>query len=245
MTDIDVEEILTSRNNLATAYKESGNIPKAIELLEGTCKEAIQTYGLEHEQSIGSLNNLAEAYSQIYEAHLTLPMFIVAFELSKKVLKPEDNISLAIRNNLALNYLNMGMITEAIDEFRSLLDDRQNFHFDQHSEHIITLQNLAEAHQANGDIEEAISILEKARDEGIKLRGDHHPLTLWTVNSLGFAYLKDNQFESARQEFESALAKCTKFLDCNHPLTSTIRTNLEYVEQQLATTSKSGLANKR
>ena len=240
MIDIDAEEILISRNNLATAYKANRNIPKAIEILEGTFKNAYQRYGLEHEQTIGSLNNLAETYTQVYEPDIILPMFIVAFELSKKILNPADDISLAIRNNLALAYLKMGDATKAISEFTSLLQDRQRFYLDRHVEHLITLRNLAEAHEANGDMEKAISTLKKARAEGTELHGDHHLETLWTVNSLGCAYLQDNQFQSARHEFESALAKCDEFLDYNHPLTTTIRTNLEYVERLLATTSESG-----
>lgn len=245
MIDIDAEEILISRNNLATAYNENRNIPKAIEILEGTFKEAYQRYGLEHEQTIGSLNNLAETYTQVYEPDIILPMFIVAFELSKKILNPADDISLAIRNNLALTYLKMGDATKAISEFTSLLHDRQRFHLDRHVEHLITLRHLAEAHEANGDMKEAISRLKRARAEGTELHGDHHLETLWTVNSLGCAYLQDNQFESARDEFESALAKCDEFLDYNHPLTTTIRTNLEYVEQLLATTSESGPTTRR
>ena len=245
MIDIDAEEILISRNNLATAYNANRNIPKAIEILEGTFKEAYQRYGLEHEQTIGSLNNLAETYTQVYEPDIILPMFIVAFELSKKILNPADDISLAIRNNLALTYLKMGDATKAISEFTSLLHDRQRFHLDQHVEHLITLRHLAEAHEANGDMKEAISRLKRARAEGTELHGDHHLETLWTVNSLGCAYLQDNQFESARDEFESALAKCDEFLDYNHPLTTTIRTNLEYVEQLLATTSESGHTTRR
>lgn len=245
MIDIDADEILISRNNLATAYKANRNIPKAIEILEGTFKDAYQRYGLEHEQTIGSLNNLAETYTQVYEPDIILPMFIVAFELSKKILNPADDISLAIRNNLALAYLKMGDATKAISEFTSLLQDRQRFRLDRHVEHLITLRNLAEAHEANGDMEKAISTLKKARAEGTELHGDHHLETLWTVNSLGCAYLQDNQFQSARLEFESALAKCDEFLDYNHPLTTTIRTNLEYVERLLATTSESGPTTRR
>ena len=245
MIDIDAEEILISRNNLATAYKANRNIPKAIEILEGTFKEAYQRYGLEHEQTIGSLNNLAETYTQVYEPDIILPMFIVAFELSKEILNPADDISLAIRNNLALTYLKMGDATKAICEFTSLLLDRQRFHLDRHVKHLITLRNLADAHEANGDMKEAISTLKRARAEGTELHGDHDLETLWTVNSLGCAYLQDNKFESARHEFESALAKCDKFLDYNHPLTTTIRTNLEYVEQLLATTSESGPTTRR
>lgn len=245
MIDIDAEEILISRNNLATAYKANRNIPKAIEILEGTFKEAYQRYGLEHEQTIGSLNNLAETYTQVYEPDIILPMFIVAFELSKEILNPADDISLAIRNNLALTYLKMGDATKAICEFTSLLQDRQRFHLDRHVKHLITLRNLADAHEANGDMKEAISTLKRARAEGTELHGDHDLETLWTVNSLGCAYLQDNKFESARHEFESALAKCDKFLDYNHPLTTTIRTNLEYVEQLLATTSESGPTTRR
>ena len=79
-------------------------------------------------------------------------MFIVAFELSKKILNPADDISLAIRNNLALTYLKMGDATKAISEFTSLLHDRQRFHLDRHVEHLITLRHLAEAHEANGDM---------------------------------------------------------------------------------------------
>lgn len=245
MTDIDAKELITSMNNLATAYKAFGNISKAIELLECAFDQSVQTYGLEHEQSIGSLNNLAETYTQVYEPDIILPMFIVAFELSKQILNPADDISLAIRNNLALAYLKMGDATMAISEFTSLLQDRQRFHLDRHVEHLITLRNLAEAHEANGDMEKAISTLKKALTEGTELHGDHHLETLWTVNSLGCAYLQDNQFQSARHEFESALAKCDEFLDYNHPLTTTIRANLEYVEQLLATTSESGPTTRR
>ena len=139
----------------------------------------------------------------------------------------------------------MGDATKAICEFTSLLQDRQRFHLDRHVKHLITLRNLADAHEANGDMKEAISTLKRARAEGTELHGDHDLETLWTVNSLGCAYLQDNKFESARHEFESALAKCDKFLDYNHPLTTTIRTNLEYVEQLLATTSESGPTTRR
>ena len=58
----DHPDTLTSRNNLAVAYRAAGRTAEAIKLHEATLKLQESKLGPDHPDTLTSRNNLAEAY---------------------------------------------------------------------------------------------------------------------------------------------------------------------------------------
>ena len=58
----DHPDTLTSRNNLAIAYRDAGRAAEAIELHERTLADMERLLGPDHPDTLASRNNLANAY---------------------------------------------------------------------------------------------------------------------------------------------------------------------------------------
>ena len=58
----DHPNTLTSRNNLAAAYRSAGDLARAIPLYEQTLTDAERVLGPDHPDTLSSRNNLAYAY---------------------------------------------------------------------------------------------------------------------------------------------------------------------------------------
>ncbi|WP_438494795.1 tetratricopeptide repeat protein, partial [Streptomyces asiaticus] len=57
-------DTLASRNNLAGAYQEAGDLGRAIPLLKQTLTDRVRILGEEHPDTLASRNNLAGAYQE-------------------------------------------------------------------------------------------------------------------------------------------------------------------------------------
>ena len=58
----DHPQTLTSRNNLAYAYRSAGRLDQAIPLYEEVLADRVRLLGDDHPQTLTSRNNLAGAY---------------------------------------------------------------------------------------------------------------------------------------------------------------------------------------
>ena len=97
----DHPDTLTSRNNLADAYRDAGRAAEAIPLHERTLADRERVLGPDHPDTLTSRNNLAAAYRAAGRAAEAIPLHERTLADRERVLGPDHPGTLASRNNLA------------------------------------------------------------------------------------------------------------------------------------------------
>ncbi|MFJ8547298.1 tetratricopeptide repeat protein, partial [Streptomyces sp. NPDC093586] len=110
----DHPHTLTSRNNLAGAYRAAGALARAIPLYERTVEDAVRVLGEDHPSTLASRNNLAYAYETAGDLERAIPLFERTLRERVRVLGEDHPSTLASRNNLAYAYETAGDLERAI-----------------------------------------------------------------------------------------------------------------------------------
>ena len=100
----DHPDTLTSRNNLAYAYRAAGDLGRAIPLFEQTLTDRERVLGPDHPDTLTSRNNLAYAYQAAGDLGRAIPLFEQTLTDTERVLGPDHPQTLTSRNNLAAAY---------------------------------------------------------------------------------------------------------------------------------------------
>ena len=166
------------------------------------------------------LNDLADSFAQAIEYGRNL----VAD--SDRVLGEDDPDTLVFRNNLALAYLDAGLLEEATPLLERGLADSERVLGEDDPDTLTSRNNLASAYLATGRPEEAISLLERALADSERVLGEDHRITLTSRNNLANAYRDTGQLEEAIPLYERALADSQRVLGENHLDTLGTRNNL-------------------
>ena len=110
----DHPDTLTSRNNLANAYRAAGRAGEAIPLHEQTLAALERVLGPDHPDTLTSRNNLADTYLAAGRAGEAIPLHEQTLAALERVLGPDHPYTLTSRNNLADTYVAAGRAAEAI-----------------------------------------------------------------------------------------------------------------------------------
>ena len=109
----DHPDTLTSRNNLASAYRDAGRLHEAIELFEQNLEDRTRILGPHHPDTLISRNNLANAYRDTGRLDEAITLYERNFEDCIRILGPNHPHTLITRNNLAGAYRAAGRFEDA------------------------------------------------------------------------------------------------------------------------------------
>ena len=101
MLGADHPDALTSRNNLAVAYRVAGDLGRAIPLFEQTLADSVRVLGADHPRTLGSRNNLAYAYESAGDLGRAIPLYEQTLADSMRVLGADHPQTKIVRGNLA------------------------------------------------------------------------------------------------------------------------------------------------
>jgi tetratricopeptide (TPR) repeat protein len=101
MLGADHPHTLAPRNNLAGAYRDAGDLGRAIPLHEATLAGSVRVLGADHPDTLGSRNNLALAYQGAGDLGRAIPLFEQALADCARVLGPDHPHTKIVRGNLA------------------------------------------------------------------------------------------------------------------------------------------------
>ena len=220
---------LTSRNNLAIAYRAAGRLEEAIPLYEGTLADRERVRGETHPDTLLSRSGLALAYGDAGRLEEAIPLFERTLADSERVRGETHPDTLTCRNNLALAYHEAGRLEEAIPLYERTLADSERVRGETHPNTLGSRNNLAGAYQAAGRLEEAIPLYERTLADRERVLGETHPETLTSRNNLALAYEDAGRLEEAIPLFERTLADRERVLGETHPDTLGSRNNLASV----------------
>ncbi|MGW0967211.1 tetratricopeptide repeat protein, partial [Streptomyces sp. NPDC002516] len=92
---------LTSRNNLANAYREAGDLDRALPLLKTVLAQFEQTLGDTHPSTLTSRSSLGNAYREAGDLDRALPLLTTVLAQRKQALGDTHPSTLTSRNSLA------------------------------------------------------------------------------------------------------------------------------------------------
>ncbi|GGQ61375.1 FxSxx-COOH system tetratricopeptide repeat protein [Couchioplanes azureus] len=225
---VDHPDTLTSRNNLAFAYRSAGRLDEAIREYESVLVDFRRLRGVDHPDTLALRNNLATAYQLAGRLDEAITEFESVLANSRRLLGEEHPSTLTLRNNLAYANQAAGRLDEAIGEYESVLADRRRLLGEEHPSTLTSRNNLAYAYHAAGRLDEAISEFESVLADSRRLLGEEHPSTLTSRSNLAYAYQAAGRLDEAISEFESVLADRRRLLGEDNPDTLTSRNNLAY-----------------
>jgi eukaryotic-like serine/threonine-protein kinase len=217
---------LTSRDNLAVAYKTAGRTAEAITLNEETLKLKTSRFGPDHPDTLLTRNNLAVAYSEAGRTAEAIALHDETLKLNTSKLGPDHSETFVSRNNLAHAYQIAGRTAEAIALHEETLKLRTSKLGPDHPHTLHSRNNLAESYRTAGRTAKAIAL----HEETLKLRtaklGPDHPDTLTSRNNLALAYRAAGRMAEAIAMHEETLRLRTTKLGSDHPRTLNSRHNL-------------------
>ena len=217
---------LTSRNNLANAYRSAGRLKEAIDLHKKNLADRLRVLGADHADTLTSRNNLALAYQSAGRLEQAIPLYEQNLADRERILDPNHPDILTSRSNLAGAYKSAGRLDEAIDLFERTLADRERLPGPDHADTLTSRNNLALAYQSAGRLDEAIGLFERTLADRLRVLSPDHADTLSSRNNLASAYRSAGRPEQAIGLHKKNLVDRERVLGPDHPHTLSSRNNL-------------------
>ena len=173
----DHPDTLTSRNNLAGAYREVGRLTEAIALYEQVLPDSSRVLGEDHPDTLASCNDLAGAYESAGRLTEAITLYEQVQEDYTRILGDNHPSTLTSRNNLAYAYHTAGRLTEAITLYEQVLTDRTRILGNNHPSTLASRNNLVAPLLTAQRPGQAAELLEDLFEDCQRILGVDHSLT--------------------------------------------------------------------
>ncbi|MET3125521.1 tetratricopeptide (TPR) repeat protein [Arcicella rosea] len=224
-------------SNLASTYKDLGDLEKAKTLSKKVLSLAEKHFGKNHSTTAIANSNLAlviKDLGDIQEAKKLLKRTLFSNEINFG----KSHVNTAVSySNLALVHIDLKEYEEAkILLNKALAINEKNFGV-VHPSTAICYANLATVYANLGDYKTAKDLFEKALFSDISTFGENNPTVAIRCSNLGIVlmYLGDN--ERAKELLEKAYKIKLDFFGQEHPYTQADKSNLDFLNQQIASTN--------
>jgi len=222
----DHPDILTSRNSLASTYRDAGRLDKAITLYEQNLEDSIRVLGLDHPSTLTSRFDLAGAYRASGRLEEAITLYEQVFSGRSRVLGPDHRSTLTARDHLADTYWEAGRLDEAITLKKQILADAMRIMGADSPGASAARNNLAATYRDAGRLDEAIPLYQENLDDVSRVLGLNHPETLASRHRLAGAYREAGRLDEAIPLFEQNLTDFTRLAGPDHPHTLSARNQL-------------------
>ena len=219
-------DTLTSRGNLAEAYRSAGRLREAISLHDRNLADRERLLGPEHPDTLTSRGNLAEAYRSAGRLREAISLHDRNLADRERLLGPDHPSTLAARNDLGQAYWWAGRLRQAVTLFERNLADSERLLGPDHPSTLAARNNLAGAYLRAGRLHRAIALFRRASSDRERLLGPDHPDTLIARDNLATAYRSAGRLREAISLHERVIADGERLLGPDHPDTLIARDNL-------------------
>jgi eukaryotic-like serine/threonine-protein kinase len=196
----------------------------------GFLERAVALYrtklGLQHRDTLATMNNLAFAYHEAGKLDLAVRLFEETLILTKSKVGPDHPDMLASMNNLAVAYQTAGKWDLALPLFEETLKLKKSKFGPDHPDTIESINNLAVAYRDTGKLDRALRLFEEALNLSRSKLGRDHPFTLASMNNLASAFQDAGKPHLALPLFEETLKLTRSKLGPDHPDTLMNASNL-------------------
>ncbi|KAJ7754777.1 P-loop containing nucleoside triphosphate hydrolase protein [Mycena metata] len=219
---MDAEVALTFRYQYALIFWEGGKYKHSEELLEEVLQKQKQVLSEDHPDTLLTMGNLANSYSDLGEHQRAQELKSVVLEKQKQLLGEDHPDTLLTMGNLASSYSDLGEHQRAQELMGVVLEKRKQLLGDDHPDTLLTMGNLASSYSNLGEHQKAkeleIIVLEKQK----QVLGENHPDTLHAMGNLASSYSALGEHQKAKELKSVVLEKqkqvlCEDHLDVSQP----------------------------
>jgi len=225
-------------NQQVQSLFEQRRYQEAIPLAQKAVELAKRAYGLEHQNTATSLNNLAELYQAMGEYAKAEPLLQEALRIHQKVVGSQHPDTATSLDNLASLYQAMREYAKAEPLYQEALQIRQRVLGAEHPDTAESLNDLAELYLEMGEYAKAEPLFQDALRIQQKALGSEHPDTVTSLNNLASLYWKMGEYAKAEPLYQEALRIRQKVLGAEHPDTAQSLNNLAVLYKDMGEYAK-------
>src|SRR5262245_37782050 len=217
----DPQVVARLQHRLGESLLSLGYPLDAIPLFDKAVETRKNSLGIDHDDTLSSMNELAESYRAIGDLRQAETLHKETLKLSEAKLGASHPNVLKSWNNLALTYQADGSPEQAVPVFQKVLKQMEDAPEASRVHTLRTMNNLALALQAARRPDQAIPLHEKTLKLRTELLTEEHPDTISSMNNLGEAYTNVGELELAVPLLEKAVKLARKKLGTRHVNTLT------------------------
>ncbi|MFI9269474.1 tetratricopeptide repeat protein [Kitasatospora sp. NPDC052896] len=224
VADGDEPSALASREILARAYQQAGDLDRAIPALEQLVTLSEQVMGEGHPDTFAPRLRLADAYLELGALSGAVPRYERLLGDAEEWAGPAD--LLLIRSRLGNAYLQAGAVSRAIPLFEQLREEAETL-FGPDSRHALAARGgLAAALRDAGALARAITMFEWLLMDAERALGEDDPETVVIRTDLAAAFAEAGDLARAIAVLEQLQADAARALGEDYPATLTVSLRL-------------------
>ena len=175
------------------AFRENGRLQEAMELGEKVLKARQRTQGSEHPDTLRTMNNLANNYSDLGRKQEAMKLRQTTLEARQWTLGSEHSDTLYTMNSLAISYSDLGRKQEAMELNETVLKAHQRTLGSEHPDTLRTMNNLAISYSDLGRKQEAMKLRQTTLEARQRTLGSEHSTTLLAMDNLAIFKLNEGE----------------------------------------------------
>jgi eukaryotic-like serine/threonine-protein kinase len=219
------------RDSLGETYYYLGEPEQALAQFERAVALHKQVQGLDHPDTLRSMDNLAHIYQDAGRVAEALDLLGETLKRRRIKLGPDHPETITSKNNLAVVYQGAGRMTDALPLYEQALEQRRTQLGPDHPDTMFSMNNLASAYREVGRLADALPLFEEALRRRRAALGPDHPDTLMSMNNLANAYREATRLPEAMALQKEAMERQEAQLGPDHPDTLLSMSNLALVYQ--------------
>ncbi|KAJ7854040.1 P-loop containing nucleoside triphosphate hydrolase protein [Mycena olivaceomarginata] len=213
---MDAEVALVFKQQYGLILWEAGKYKQYEKLLEGVLEKQKQVLGDNHPDTLLTMANLANTYSDLGEYQKAKELNATVLEKLKQVLGNNHPDTLLTMSNLAWIYSDLGEHQKAKELNTTVLEKQKQVLGDNHPDTLLTMGNLASIYSALGEHQKAKELKATVLEKQKQVLGDNHPHTLLTMGNLARTYSSLGEHQKAKELKATVLEKQNQFLLPTH-----------------------------
>ncbi|KAJ7810086.1 hypothetical protein B0H14DRAFT_2379321 [Mycena olivaceomarginata] len=214
---MDAELPLIFRHQFISIFWEGGKYKQTEKLLEEVLKKEKQLLGDNHPDTLGTMGNLANIYSDLGELRKAEELSVIVLEKQKQLLGDDHSDTLHTMSNLARTYSALGEHGKAKELKGIALEKQKQLLGDNHPDILQTMGSLASTYSALGEHWKAKELKDIVLEKQKQLLGNSHPNTLRTMGNLASTYSALGEHGKAKELKGIVLERQKQLLGDSHP----------------------------
>jgi tetratricopeptide (TPR) repeat protein/tRNA A-37 threonylcarbamoyl transferase component Bud32 len=214
------------QTTLGGTFESLGLYDEAISLKEKALDYNLKTFGSEHTNTLGAMQNLMVSYFHAGRYDETLKVCEELLAVRRKLNGPEHPDTLKAMGSLANCYSVTGRQDEALKLREEVLRLRRKVLGPEHPDTLIAMGRLEMSYSAAGRKDDALKLNEEVLALDRKVLGPEHPNTLVAIGGLANCYFVAGRRDEALKLREEVLTLDRKVLAPGHPNTLGAMENL-------------------
>jgi len=217
------------RNTIGQTYTDLGLYPEAAKQLERALELRRRVLGLNHPDTLKSMNNLAHVYWHEGKYAQAEALDSQTLETNRRLLGSEQPDTLNSMNDLALVYRDEGKYAQAEALDSQTLEIRRRVLGPEHPATLNSMNNLAIVYWDEGKYTQVEALHSQILEIRRRLLGPEHPATLSSMHNLAIVYELQGKYAQAEALESQTLEIKRRVLGPEHRSTLMSMNNLASV----------------